>query len=125
MNPLLKVDGVTVRFGGLTAIDNVSFEVHEGELLGLIGPNGAGKTTMLRSITGVVRVTEGKVERVVNLPVPRPTSCVFGGADLQTLFVTTARIRLSAAQLTEAPLSGSIFSIDTGIKGLPENIFGG
>jgi branched-chain amino acid transport system ATP-binding protein len=62
MNPLLKVDGVTVRFGGLTAIDKVSFEVREGELLGLIGPNGAGKTTMLRSITGVVRVTEGKVE---------------------------------------------------------------
>jgi sugar lactone lactonase YvrE len=68
---------------------------------------------------------EGKVERVVNLPVPRPTSCVFGGADMQTLFVTTARIRLSAGQLAEAPLSGSIFSIDTGIKGLPENIFGG
>jgi branched-chain amino acid transport system ATP-binding protein len=60
--PLLKVDGVTVRFGGLTAIDNVSFEVYSGELLGLIGPNGAGKTTMLRSITGVVRVTEGRVE---------------------------------------------------------------
>jgi len=68
---------------------------------------------------------EGKVERVVNLPVPRPTSCVFGGADMQTLFVTSARIRLSAAQLAEAPLSGSIFSIDTGIKGLPETVFGG
>ncbi len=61
-SPLLKVDGVTVRFGGLTAIDNVSFDVRQGELLGLIGPNGAGKTTMLRSITGVVRVTEGSVE---------------------------------------------------------------
>lgn len=60
--PLLKVSGVTVRFGGLTAIDQVSFEVFPGELLGLIGPNGAGKTTMLRSITGVVRVTEGQVE---------------------------------------------------------------
>jgi sugar lactone lactonase YvrE/DNA-binding IclR family transcriptional regulator len=68
---------------------------------------------------------DGKVERVINLPVPRPTSCVFGGADMQTLFVTSARIRLSAAQLTEAPLSGSVFSIDTGIKGLPEAIFAG
>lgn len=60
-SPLLKVDGVTVRFGGLTAVDNVSFEVNEGDLLGLIGPNGAGKTTMMRSIIGVVQPTEGSV----------------------------------------------------------------
>ena len=68
---------------------------------------------------------DGKVDRVINLPVPRPTSCVFGGPDMQTLFVTSARIRLSAAQLAEAPLSGSVFSIDTGIRGLPENVYGG
>jgi sugar lactone lactonase YvrE len=68
---------------------------------------------------------DGKVERVIHLPVPRPTSCVFGGPDLQTLYVTSARIRLSAAQLAEAPLSGSVFSIDTGIRGLPENLYGG
>jgi branched-chain amino acid transport system ATP-binding protein len=70
--PLLEVKGVTVRFGGLTAIDNVSFEAFQGELLGLIGPNGAGKTTMLRAITGVVRATEGEVllagERLNELP---------------------------------------------------------
>ena len=59
--PLLKVDHVTVRFGGLTAVDDVSFDVHEGDLLGLIGPNGAGKTTLMRSIIGVVNPTEGKV----------------------------------------------------------------
>jgi branched-chain amino acid transport system ATP-binding protein len=58
---LLRVDHVSVRFGGLTAVDNVSFEVHEGELLGLIGPNGAGKTTMLRAITGVVTASAGNV----------------------------------------------------------------
>jgi sugar lactone lactonase YvrE/DNA-binding IclR family transcriptional regulator len=68
---------------------------------------------------------DGHVERVINLPVPRPTSCVFGGIDMQTLFVTSARIRLSAAQIADAPLSGSVFAIETGIKGLPENIFGG
>jgi branched-chain amino acid transport system ATP-binding protein len=58
---LLKVDHVTVRFGGLTAVDGVSFEVQEGDLLGLIGPNGAGKTTMMRAIIGVVQPTEGSV----------------------------------------------------------------
>lgn len=59
--PLLKVDHVTVRFGGLTAVDDVSFDVHEGDLLGLIGPNGAGKTTLMRAIIGVVNPTEGNV----------------------------------------------------------------
>lgn len=58
---LLSIDNVTVRFGGLTAIDGVSFNVQAGELLGLIGPNGAGKTTMLRSMTGVVRISDGNV----------------------------------------------------------------
>lgn len=61
MSPLLSVRNVTVRFGGLTAIDDVSFDVNPGELLGLIGPNGAGKTTMMRSIVGVVRPTLGSV----------------------------------------------------------------
>jgi len=61
MKPLLSVNHVTVRFGGLTAIDDVSFEVKPGELLGLIGPNGAGKTTMMRAIVGVVRPSQGSV----------------------------------------------------------------
>jgi branched-chain amino acid transport system ATP-binding protein len=61
MKPLLSVKNVTVRFGGLTAVDDVSFEVKPGELLGLIGPNGAGKTTMMRAIVGVVRPTLGSV----------------------------------------------------------------
>ena len=59
--PLLEVDGVTVRFGGVLAIDDVSFTVARGDLLGLIGPNGAGKTTMLRAITGVVQQQRGSV----------------------------------------------------------------
>ena len=73
--PLLRVRDITVRFGGLTAIDNVSFDVYPGELLGLIGPNGAGKTTMLRSITGVVRANSGSVtlagEALDALPIER------------------------------------------------------
>ncbi len=58
---LLEISGVTVRFGGVTALDDVSFAVNEGELLGLIGPNGAGKTTLLRAITGVITPGGGSI----------------------------------------------------------------
>ncbi|MBM3573740.1 MAG: ABC transporter ATP-binding protein [Alphaproteobacteria bacterium] len=61
MTELLAIDGATVRFGGIVAVDDVSFALNRGELLGLIGPNGAGKTTMLRVITGVVRPTQGVI----------------------------------------------------------------
>ena len=57
----LKVDGVTIRFGGLTALDGVSFSVSPGEIFALIGPNGAGKTTLFNGISGVYRLTEGRV----------------------------------------------------------------
>jgi branched-chain amino acid transport system permease protein len=57
-NPaVLKVDGLTVRFGGVHAVENVSLEIREGELVGLIGPNGAGKTTMIDAMTGFVTGT--------------------------------------------------------------------
>ncbi len=59
--PLLRTDGLTVKFGGLTALDNVSFEIKRGEILGLIGPNGAGKTTCFNAITGVYRPAGGTV----------------------------------------------------------------
>ncbi len=61
MTALLEVKNVTVRFGGVTAVDDVSFEVREGELLCLIGPNGAGKTTILRAVTGIVLPQEARV----------------------------------------------------------------
>jgi branched-chain amino acid transport system ATP-binding protein len=58
---LLEVDDVTIRFGGLTALDGVTFDIHEGEILGLIGPNGAGKTTCFNVMTGVYQATSGQV----------------------------------------------------------------
>jgi len=61
MQPLLRASNVTMRFGGITAIDDVSFDVMPGELLGLIGPNGAGKTTMMRAIVGINRPQKGSV----------------------------------------------------------------
>ncbi len=59
--PLLQLDRVTIRFGGLTAVNAVDFVVNEDELCGLIGPNGAGKTTVFNLITGVYRPTDGAV----------------------------------------------------------------
>jgi branched-chain amino acid transport system ATP-binding protein len=59
--PLLRVDNMTVRFGGLVAVNDVSFTVDEGELLGIIGPNGAGKTTSFNAVAGAVRPTSGTI----------------------------------------------------------------
>jgi branched-chain amino acid transport system ATP-binding protein len=58
---LLEVEDVTIRFGGLTALESVTFEIREGEILGLIGPNGAGKTTCFNVMTGVYQATSGRV----------------------------------------------------------------
>ncbi len=58
---LLAVEGLTRRFGGLTAIDRVDLAVNPGDLLGLIGPNGAGKTTLFNLISGTLRPTAGRI----------------------------------------------------------------
>lgn len=60
--PFLKVQDLTKDFGGLRALDRVSFEIGRDEIVGLIGPNGAGKTTLTRLITGILKPTSGKVE---------------------------------------------------------------
>lgn len=58
---LLEVNGITMQFGGLKAVDNLSFNLQKGSLSGLIGPNGAGKTTVFNMLTGVYRPTKGEV----------------------------------------------------------------
>jgi branched-chain amino acid transport system ATP-binding protein len=72
MSMILDIRNVTVRFGGVVALDNVSFEVNRGEFLCLIGPNGAGKTTMMRAVTGVIKPQSAKVllagKDISNLP---------------------------------------------------------
>ena len=58
---ILKLQNVTMKFGGVVALNDVSFEIKKQEILGLIGPNGAGKTTVFNVITGVYQVTEGDI----------------------------------------------------------------
>lgn len=58
---VLRTDGVTKRFGGLTAADDVDIAIHSGEIVGLIGPNGAGKSTLFNCITGTLTPDEGRV----------------------------------------------------------------
>ena len=61
-DPLLRVEHLTMRFGGLTAVDDVSFEVGRRDITALIGPNGAGKTTVFNCITGFYKPTEGMMK---------------------------------------------------------------
>ena len=82
--PLLRLQNVTMQFGGLKAVADLDFEMATGELVGLIGPNGAGKTTVFNLITGVYAPTQGRIEfegRRIHGLKPRPR---FGhGAELE------------------------------------------
>jgi len=78
---LLEVEGLSVRFGGLRAVRELTFSVERGEILGLIGPNGAGKTTVFNLVTGFVRPSAGVV-RLEGQPLTglRPHAVVRRGA---------------------------------------------
>ena len=82
MAPILEVNNVSVRFGGVQALEDVSFEVAPGEFLSMIGPNGAGKTTMMRAVTGIVK--------------PQSAGVVLDGRDISRL-PTFRRARLGLA----------------------------
>jgi branched-chain amino acid transport system ATP-binding protein len=69
---MLKIEHLKKNFGGLTALNDVSFQVKEGEIFGLIGPNGSGKTTLFNCISGIYKVTSGSIiftgNKIQNLP---------------------------------------------------------
>ena len=66
---------------------------------------------------------DGSIDRVVEVPVSRPTCPAFGGKDLKTLYITSAREGMTHEQLAKEPLAGSVFAIDVDVPGLPENLF--
>lgn len=104
----------------------VQFEAGEGVPDGLTVDTDGGVWVAMWDGWCVRRYrADGILDRTVALPVPRPTSCTFGGPDLTTLFVTTARIRLSAKHLSEAPLSGSVLAIKTNVTGQVDRAFEG
>ena len=70
--PLLEAKGVVMRFGGLTAVNNIDFTVNTGDIIGLIGPNGAGKTTFFNCLTGLYVPTEGTVSYQGKVLPPKP-----------------------------------------------------
>jgi branched-chain amino acid transport system ATP-binding protein len=96
--PFLKVESLHKSFGGLMAIRNLSFEVGEGEIIGLIGPNGSGKTTLLNLITGFLKPDSGTVtfqgENVTGLP--RSRACQKGIA--RTFQLTKTFMQFTALQ---------------------------
>lgn len=72
MEPILRLNGVSKRFGGVVAADNITFDVYPGKIHGLIGPNGAGKSTLLNLISGIYEVDSGHIffedKEITNLP---------------------------------------------------------
>jgi branched-chain amino acid transport system ATP-binding protein len=76
---VLAATGVIMRFGGLTAVNDVDLTVREGEIVGLIGPNGAGKTTFFNCLTGLYKPTEGQVTFKGSVLPPKPRAVVLAG----------------------------------------------
>ncbi|MGF6822757.1 branched-chain amino acid transport system ATP-binding protein [Microbacterium sp. ZKA21] len=103
--PLLEVDRLTVTFGGLTAVDDVSFDVRPGEVVALIGPNGAGKTTIFNAICALVR-RRGEV-RIDGVRAPRRTSALTARGVSRTLQGLGLFPTLSVRDNIRIPLAGS------------------
>lgn len=108
---MLRLENVTVRFGGLTALKEVSFAMGAGEILGLVGPNGAGKTTLFNTISGLVKPRTGKIlfgEREIGaLPLHRRARLGIGRTFQipQPMHHLTVRENLTVAQVFGAGTS--------------------
>ena len=101
---MLALEGVTVAFGGLVAVSDVSFSLAEKEVIGLVGPNGAGKTTLFNAVSGLVRPTKGKLSfaghNLIGLPIHKRARIGLGRAFQvpQPMHELTVRENLIVAQ---------------------------
>jgi len=111
---LLEVHGATVQFGGLTAVDDVSFQVEPGTVRALIGPNGAGKTTLFRAIAGEQRLSGGRVR--------------FQGEDIHTLSPHEVSARGVRRTFQNGGLFGDLTALENVLAGLhvriPSSLWG-
>jgi branched-chain amino acid transport system ATP-binding protein len=124
MAPVLELDGLTRRFGGVTAVDRLSLGVAEGELISIIGPNGAGKTTMFNLVTGLDRPDAGKVtfagRDITGLPAEQLATLgfartfqhgrVFGNLSVLDNVLVGAHTRLKAVR-PQWPLIGPVIEL--------------
>jgi branched-chain amino acid transport system ATP-binding protein len=103
-SPLLEVAGVTVRFGGLNAVDDVSFGVAAGEVCAVIGPNGAGKTTLFNAVTGNAAITQGRI--------------LFRGEEIQTLTPHEIAARGVRRTFQNGGLFGELTALENVLTGI-------
>jgi ABC-type branched-subunit amino acid transport system ATPase component len=119
--PLLSVDRLTVRFGGITAVNGLSFSVEPKQIVSIIGPNGAGKTTVFNAITGIYKPTEGTVRftpsecrRVLNLPTVLGWMGIGLVLALLAVLVSMGLGEFWTKSVTEAfPHDGQMFQFET------------
>ncbi len=104
--PRLAVDGLTVTFGGLTALDDVSFDVDAGQVVALIGPNGAGKTTVFNAVCSLVRRTAGDI-RLDGAPAPARTAALTGHGVARTLQGLGLFEALTVGENVALPIAGA------------------
>jgi branched-chain amino acid transport system ATP-binding protein len=117
--PVLSASGITVRFGGITALEDVSAEVSRGEVLGVIGPNGAGKTTLFNVICGFVQPDQGAIrwqgrelrrlrpDRLAHLGIARTLQ----GIGLFPALTVLENVMVGAERFRRAPLGGAFLGL--------------
>jgi branched-chain amino acid transport system ATP-binding protein len=111
MAPLLRLFDVTVRFGGLTAVDQASFEVEPAKVYALIGPNGAGKTTLFNAIAGNVAISQGRIE--------------FRGQEIQTLSAHEIAAKGVRRTFQNGGLFGELSALENILAGLHTQVDSG
>ncbi len=86
-DPIVQVRNLTKRFGDFTAVDGVSFDIRQGEILGLLGPNGAGKTTTIQMLLGLITPTAGEIS-MFGLPFDRHREEILGRVNFSSTYVS-------------------------------------